>query len=57
MYTIMGDNTGAITLTKEARFHNSMKCIRLSEHLTRELVQQKTISRRQSQSRTWSPTL
>ncbi|KAL8276538.1 hypothetical protein RQP46_011086 [Phenoliferia psychrophenolica] len=36
---LYGDNQGSITLTKEARFHNAMKCVRLSEHLARELVE------------------
>ena len=43
-FPILGDNTGAIALTKEARFHNSTKCIRLREHLARKLVEQKTIT-------------
>ena len=40
-FPIMGNNTTAITLTKEARFHNLMKCFHLSKHLAR--VEQKTI--------------
>ncbi|KAL8278909.1 hypothetical protein RQP46_008578 [Phenoliferia psychrophenolica] len=43
-FPLLGDNTGAIALTKEPRFHNAMKCVRLSEHLARELVQQKVIT-------------
>ncbi|KAL8291372.1 hypothetical protein RQP46_002350 [Phenoliferia psychrophenolica] len=43
-FPLLGDNTGRITLTKEPPFHNSMKCVRSSEHLTRELVQQKVIT-------------
>ena len=42
-FIINGDNQGAIALSKEARFHNSMKCVRLSEHLVRELVEEKTV--------------
>ena len=42
-FPILGDNSGAITLTMEARFYNSMKCIRLSEHLARILGEQETI--------------
>ncbi|KAK4695438.1 hypothetical protein P7C70_g8550, partial [Phenoliferia sp. Uapishka_3] len=43
-FPMCGDNQGAIALTKEARFHNAMKCVRLSEHLVRELVEAKTIT-------------
>lgn len=38
-FVVFGDNQGAIALTKEARFHNSTKCIRLAEHIARDLVE------------------
>jgi hypothetical protein len=40
---LYGDNQGANALTKEARFHDRTKHIRLSEHLARELVEGGTL--------------
>ena len=37
--TLHGDNQGAIALTKEARFHDRTKHIRLAEHFAREMVE------------------
>ena len=36
-----GDNQGAIALTREPRFHDRSKHIRMAEHFAREMVQQR----------------
>ena len=41
---LYGDNQGAIALSKEARFHDRTKHIRLCEHIARELVEQGTLA-------------
>ena len=42
-FTLYGDNQGANALTKDAKFHSRTKHLRLSEHLVRELVEQKVL--------------
>jgi hypothetical protein len=37
--TLFGDNQGAIALTKEARFHERTKHVRIAEHFAREMVE------------------